>query len=97
MSQGFDKSLKTHVNLCFPVRTNPDNRVQKCFENRFHAPPLSISIHPLPLLTMFLFDRTNLWKTEIVIFNIDMGEGERTVCLSLKNIENYAFSKKICT
>ena len=32
---------------------------------------------PPPPLTMLIFsDRTNFWNTEIVIFNIDMGEGE---------------------
>ena len=32
---------------------------------------------PTPPLTMLIFfDRTNFWNTEIVIFIIDMGEGE---------------------
>ena len=53
---------------------------------------------PPPPLTMLIFsDRTKFWNTEIVIFNIDMGEGGRTVYLSQRNIENYAFSKNFCT
>ena len=65
------------------------------FGNGFHAPPLSFS--PSPLNNVHFFARTNFWNNEKVIFNIDMGEGERTVCLSKRNIENYAFSKNFCT
>ena len=71
------------------------NRVQKCFGNRFHAPPLSV--RPPPPNNVDFFDRTNFWNTEIVIFNIDMGEGRITAYLSQRNIENYAFSKHFCT
>ena len=55
-------------------------------------------LFPPPPLTMLIFyDRTNFWNTEIVIFNIDMGEGGRTVYLLQRNIENYAFSKNFCS
>ena len=53
----------------------------------------NIYFPPPPLTMLMFFDRTNFWNTEIVIFNIDMGEGGRTVYLSQRNTKIMYFQK----
>ena len=72
----------------FPIQTIVSKNVLEIVSTH-----LSYLFPPFPFNNVDFSDHTSFWYTEIVIFNIDMGEGGRTVYLSQKNIENYTFSK----